>query len=143
MKRIHVHLTLALTRDIARYPGTPRAQIFPSVYRTRRCIITHPCADFPCSISPQLERDRCQKVGVGIISPKAFRRRIVRYWHPLGCRAIGLGKPPQGEVINKVSRIRVCTNVGDRDRSADSEPRFSRVSGDRHRVLFFPILDSE
>ena len=24
---------------------------------------------------------------------------IVRYWHPLGCRAIDLGKPPQGRVI--------------------------------------------
>ena len=37
-----------------------------------------------------------KEIGVGNISPRAFRRRIVRYWHPLGCRAIELGKPPQG-----------------------------------------------
>ena len=32
-------------------------------------------------------------VGGGNVSPRAFRRRIVRYrhWHPLGCRAIELG----------------------------------------------------
>ena len=39
------------------------------------------------------------KVGAGNISPRAFRRRTVRYWHPLGCRGIDLGKPPQGGVI--------------------------------------------
>ena len=33
-----------------------------------------------------------KKVGVGNVSPRAFRRRIVRYWHTLGCRAIELGK---------------------------------------------------
>ena len=40
-----------------------------------------------------------QRVGGGIISPSAFRRRIVRYWHwhPLGCRAIELGNTaPEG-----------------------------------------------
>ena len=44
-----------------------------------------------------------KKLGVGNISPSAFRKRIVRYWHPLGCRAIELGKPPpQGGVIYTV-----------------------------------------
>ena len=28
------------------------------------------------------------KGSVGIISPRAFRGRVVRYWHPLVCRAI-------------------------------------------------------
>ena len=37
-----------------------------------------------------------EKVSIGNISPGASRRRIVRYWHPLGCRAIELGRPPQG-----------------------------------------------
>ena len=44
-----------------------------------------------------------KKVGVGKISPSAFRRRIVREWHPLGCRAIELGKPPQEGVIYTMS----------------------------------------
>ena len=30
------------------------------------------------------------------ISRRAFRRRLVRYWHPLGSRSIRLGKLPQG-----------------------------------------------
>ena len=41
-------------------------------------------------------------VGVRNISSRAFRRHIVRYWHPLGCRAIGLAKPPQGGVMYTV-----------------------------------------
>ena len=40
-----------------------------------------------------------KKIGVGNFSAGAFRRRIVRFWHPLGCRAIELGKQPQGGVI--------------------------------------------
>ena len=46
-----------------------------------------------------------KNVGFGSISPKAFRRRMVRYWHPLGCRAIELEKPPKGGVIYAVRRI--------------------------------------
>ena len=37
-----------------------------------------------------------KKVGVGNTLSRAIRRRIVRYWHPLGCRAMEPGKPPQG-----------------------------------------------
>ena len=45
------------------------------------------------------------KLGVGNISPRGFRRHIVRHWHPLGCGAIELGKPPpQGGVITTVLR---------------------------------------
>ena len=40
-----------------------------------------------------------QKVGFGNIPPRAFRIRIARYWHPLGCGAIELGKQPQGCVV--------------------------------------------
>ena len=40
-----------------------------------------------------------KKVGAGNISPRAFRRRIVRSSHPLGCRAIELGKSPEEGVI--------------------------------------------
>ena len=43
-----------------------------------------------------------KKVGDGNISPTAFRRRIVRYWHPLGCRAIELEKPSYGGVMYTV-----------------------------------------
>ena len=37
-----------------------------------------------------------KKIGVGNISPKAFERRIIQYWHPLDCRAIELGKTAPG-----------------------------------------------
>ena len=48
------------------------------------------------------------KIGVGTISPRAFRRRIVRYrhWHPLDCPGIELGKTPQGGLIYTVVHIR-------------------------------------
>ena len=45
-----------------------------------------------------------KKVGVRNSSPRDFRSRIVRYWHPLGCRAIELGKPAPG-VYNTHRRI--------------------------------------
>ena len=41
-------------------------------------------------------------VGGGNVSPGAFRRRVVRYWHPLGCRAIELGRPPREGVMYTV-----------------------------------------
>ena len=37
-----------------------------------------------------------KNAGVGIMSRRAFRRRMARSWHPLGRRAIELGQPPQG-----------------------------------------------
>ena len=45
-----------------------------------------------------------QTVGVvvGNVSPWAFWRRIVRYWHPLGCRAIEPRNPPQAGVMYTV-----------------------------------------
>ena len=54
-----------------------------------------------------------EKYGVAKISPRAFRRRIdsIRYWHPLGCRAIELANPPhQGSVceIHRRVRYEVC-----------------------------------
>ena len=33
------------------------------------------------------------------ILPRAFRSRIVRYWHPLSSRATEIGMTPQGGVI--------------------------------------------
>ena len=45
-----------------------------------------------------------EDVGAGNILSRAFRRRIVRYWYPLGCRAIELRKPPQGGVMCDVNR---------------------------------------
>ena len=42
--------------------------------------------------------------GIGNISPRAVRRRIVRYWFPLGCRAIELEKPPQGGCDRSIHR---------------------------------------
>ena len=44
-----------------------------------------------------------KKVGFGSISPRAFRRRIVRYWlHPLGVEQSSFEKPPQECVIYTV-----------------------------------------
>ena len=36
------------------------------------------------------------------LAERYFRRRIVRYRHPLGSQAIGLGNPPPGGVIYAV-----------------------------------------
>ena len=48
-------------------------------------------------------------VGVRNISPRAFPRRIVRCWHPLGCRAIELGNnAPGGRDIRRRSRVDIC-----------------------------------
>ena len=72
--------------------------------RVRRCT-PHPSAPiFHARYLHNCNSVRAKKVGVEIISPRAFRRRIVRYWHwhPLGCRAIGLGKPPQGGMMYTV-----------------------------------------
>ena len=46
-------------------------------------------------------------MGVGNVSPRAFRIRTVRYWHPLGCRAIEHGTPLQGGVMYTVVHGRV------------------------------------
>ena len=58
--------------------------------RTTLLVCRPPWADFPRSISPQLDYSSAGagKVGVGCISPRAFRRRVVRCWHchPIGCR---------------------------------------------------------
>ena len=43
-----------------------------------------------------------KEVVVENVSPGALRRRIIRYWHPLGCRALDLCKPPQGCEIQTV-----------------------------------------
>ena len=56
--------------------------------RLRRCI-SHPGANFLWLIYLHSWISAgSKKVGVGNISPRAFRRRIVRCWQPLGCRAI-------------------------------------------------------
>ena len=41
-----------------------------------------------------------KEVGVGRMTRRTFRRRKVRYPHPLGCQAIDLGKPPQWCAMN-------------------------------------------
>ena len=77
--------------------STPAYLMGTSIYDGVRH--TRPWADFPWSPYPHLEYSPSV---VGNISRRAFRRRIVRYWHPLGCRAIELGKPPQGGVMHTV-----------------------------------------
>ena len=54
-----------------------------------------------------------EKVGVGKISPRAFRRHIVRCWHPLGCRAIDLGKLPQGVRYTPPYTVHLNLPLGD------------------------------
>ena len=72
-----------------------------------RCISHTPGPIFPCSISPQLERCRCQEDRLWKhLAESFFRRRIVRHWHPLSRRVIELGKPPQVGV-NTHRRIRM------------------------------------
>ena len=58
-------------------------------------------SDIPLPIPPQFSWNTggSKKGGVGHISPRVFRRRLGRYWHPLGCQAIALRKPPQWGVI--------------------------------------------
>ena len=59
--------------------GRSRGQVYVVPITTVN--IYTPRAEFPWSISPeQLEQCRCaEKVGVANVSPRAFRRRIVRY----------------------------------------------------------------
>ena len=67
-------------------------------------------------------------VGVGSISPRAFRKRIVRYWHPLRCRANQLGKPPQGCVIHCTHRpTRYLLTYVFRSRAAVSGLQYTAV----------------
>ena len=74
-----------------------------------RCKSHPPESIFPClHVSTAGVVSVPEKVDVGSISPRAFRRRIVRYWRPLGYRAIQLGKSPQGCVYTLV-RIHRCT----------------------------------
>ena len=58
--------------------------------------ITHPWADFPWSRSPQIGSVPKKWAFESSRRELAFRRRIVRYWRPLGRRAIEPGKQPQG-----------------------------------------------
>ena len=95
--------TIERERYVRVYLGIPGGCQTWLSYRTV-CISTPPRLSHPSRL---IFRGRylhgwniagAKKVGVGIISPRAFRRRTVRYWHwhPLGCRAIELGEPPKG-----------------------------------------------
>ena len=58
-----------------------------------------PLADLPWSISRQQVEQchRCQQDRLWKrLAERACRRRTVRYWHPLGCRAIEPGKTAPG-----------------------------------------------
>ena len=72
--------------------------------------IRPPWADFS-----MIDTSTVGKVSVarGSISLRAFRRRAdsVRYWHPLGCQAIELGKPPQGCVVHNFFVCVISTPV--------------------------------
>ena len=57
--------------------------------------ITHPWADFPWSRSPQIGSVPKKWAFESPRRELAFRRRIVRYWRPLGRKAIEPGKQPQ------------------------------------------------
>ena len=55
------------------------------------------------------------KAGARNVSLRAFRRRVVRHWHHVGCRAIHLGKSPKRGVINTVvygSKSRTLCGLG-------------------------------
>ena len=80
------------------------------VYRIRRCIPHPPPGRFSMvDISTVGIVPVPNTVGVG----KTCRRELsedlsVRYWHPLACRAIELGKPPPG-VCGTHCCCRICT----------------------------------
>ena len=72
-------------------------------YRVRRQCMSHPPGPiFHARYLHSCNSVGAEKVGVVNISWRAFRRRVVRYWHPLRCRAVELGKPPQECVIYTV-----------------------------------------
>ena len=68
-------------------------------YDDNQCTPHTPGTIFHARFLHGWNRVGAQKASVGIISPRAFWRRIVRYSHPLGCRAIKLRKPPQGVCV--------------------------------------------
>ena len=75
--------------------------------------ITPPWADFPwCRYLNSWNGVGAKKGGVGNITRRAFRRCIVRcwHWHPLGCQAIELGKPPEWCVCDIHRRIPYSIN---------------------------------
>ena len=79
--------------------------------------IRPPWADFLRWDLHTWNRADAKKVCVANNLARAFRRHIVRYWHywhPLGCRAIDLGKPPEGGLIYTTcsSRIRYAVQLG-------------------------------
>ena len=92
----HKRRTCRLSNREVHFTSIPHATVY----------ITYPWAVFPWLISPHSWNSVDAKNDVlGNISPTAFRGRIVRYWHPLGFTAIGLGKPPRGGVVYTVIRI--------------------------------------
>ena len=61
--------------------------------------ITHPSGPiFHARYIHSWNTGSSKKVGVRKILSRAFWRRIVRYWQPLGCRPVEVGKPPLGGV---------------------------------------------
>ena len=66
-----------------------------------------------------------KQINIGKISPRAFRRRIVRCWHPLGCRANELGKNAPGgcDIYPVVYGIHFFVAYGSRFVSALLPPR--------------------
>ena len=61
------------------------------LYGIRRCMTHTPGPVFHARCLHSWNSVRAKQIGIGNISPRASRRRIVRCWHPLGCRAIELG----------------------------------------------------
>ena len=98
LRACRTYPSIHCTMDTSRYPAACTTLCYP----VRRCT-SHP--------SGLMFHARCvhswnslgtKKVGFGTISPRASRTRIVRCWHPLGRRAIELGRPPQGGVVHTV-----------------------------------------
>ena len=82
------------------YISHPPEAIFHA--RSRRCMSHPPGPIFHARYLHSWNSACAEKAGVVNISSRAFVRRVVRYRHPLGCRAIELRKPPQGCVIYSV-----------------------------------------
>ena len=87
-----------------RVPSKTKASLILVVAytRIRRCVL-HPSEPIlPGRYIHSWNSGGAEELGVGTVSPRAFRRRIVRYWRPLDCRATELGKPPQVCVVHTV-----------------------------------------
>ena len=103
----HVDYLIANLQTKTAQPPVPKTREQQYSYRLRllivgRCIPHPPAAVFHPRYLDSWDTVDAKNIGVGNASPKAFRRRIVRYGTLLVCGAIDPGESPEGGVIHTV-----------------------------------------